>query len=173
MVSVHKPVHSKITLTYSLTWQADRCTSQRMAFKARPFPSLCSSFLCAYSSKKLQERASTKKKAMCTDYCRSLINCTCRAWAYRRSAYAQLSPLYPSLYPYVTHVINYSRPSPAFPYWKRRKAGRGLGRGYSGLVSVILQVIVDSIVLFCYLLLCSAMQTYMYIEDGSTLTQKS
>ena len=33
-VSVHKPVHSKITLTYSLTWQADRCTSQRMAFKA-------------------------------------------------------------------------------------------------------------------------------------------
>ena len=26
MVSVHKPVHSKITLTYSLTWQADCCT---------------------------------------------------------------------------------------------------------------------------------------------------
>ena len=25
MVSVHKPVHLKITLTYSLTWQADRC----------------------------------------------------------------------------------------------------------------------------------------------------
>ena len=49
------------------------------------------------------------------------------AWAHRRSTYAQLSPLYPSLYPYVTHVINYSRPSPAFPYWKRRKAGRGLG----------------------------------------------
>ena len=32
-VSVHKPVHSKITLTYSLTWQADRCISRRMAFK--------------------------------------------------------------------------------------------------------------------------------------------
>ena len=32
-VSVHKPVHSKITLTYSLTWQADSCTSRRMAFK--------------------------------------------------------------------------------------------------------------------------------------------
>ena len=43
----------------------------------------------------------------------------------------------------------------------------------SGLVSVILQVIVDSIVLFCYLLLCSAMQTYMYIEDENTQTQKS
>ena len=57
MVSVHKPVHSKITLTYSLTWQADHCTSWRTAFKAlntkvQPFPSLCSNFLCAYCSKK-------------------------------------------------------------------------------------------------------------------------
>ena len=66
MVSVHKPVHSQ---TYSLTWQADRCTSRRMAFrallnaKARPFPSLCSSFLCAYCSKKLLERVPTKKTA--------------------------------------------------------------------------------------------------------------
>ena len=68
MVSVHKPVHSKITLTYSLTWQAGRCVSRRMAFKAllnakaRPFPSLCSSFLCAYCSKKLPERAPTTKQ---------------------------------------------------------------------------------------------------------------
>ena len=78
MVSVHKPVHSKITLTYSLTWQADRCTSRRMAFKAllnakaRPFPSLCSSFLCAYCSKKLPERAPTKKNSYV--YCRLSIN---------------------------------------------------------------------------------------------------
>ena len=128
MVSVHKPVHSKITLTYSLTWQADRCTSRRMAFKAlfnakaRPFPSLCSSFLCAYCSKKLPERAPTKKQLCVLSIIDQL-----RAWAHRRSAYAQLSPLYPSLYPYVTHVINYSRPSLAFPYWKRRIAGRGLG----------------------------------------------
>ena len=127
-VSVHKPVHSKITLTYSLTWQADRCTSRRMAFKAllnakaRPFPSLCSSFLCTYCSKKLPERAPTEKQLRVL----SIVN-QLRAWAHRRSAYAQLSPLYPSLYPYVTHVINYSRPPPAFPYWKRRKAGRGLG----------------------------------------------
>ena len=27
----------------------------------------------------------------------------------------------------VDRIINYSRPSPAFPYWKRRKTGRGLG----------------------------------------------
>ena len=135
MVSVHKPVHSKITLTYSLTWQAsalkailrevqrsDRCTSRRMAFKVRPFPNLRSSFLCAYCSKELPERAPTKKQLRVLSIIDQL-----RAWAHRRSAYAQLSPLYPSLYPYVTHVINYSRPSPAFPYWKRRKAGRGLG----------------------------------------------
>ena len=54
MVNIHKPVHSKITLTYSLT----RRTFRRMALKAllnakvQPFPSLCSSFLCAYCSKK-------------------------------------------------------------------------------------------------------------------------
>ena len=113
---------------YSLTWQANRCTSRRMAFKAllnvkaRPFPSLCSSFLCAYCSKKLPERAPTKKQLCVLSIIDQL-----RAWAHRRSAYAQLSPLYPSLYPYVTHVINYSRTSPAFPYWKRQKAGRGLG----------------------------------------------
>ena len=87
--------------------------------KARPFPSLCSNFICVYCS---TERAPTKKQLRVL----SIIN-QLRAWAHRRSAYAQLSPLYPSLYPYVTHVINYSRPSPAFPYWKRRKAGRGLG----------------------------------------------
>ena len=34
MVSVHKPVHSKITLTCLLTWQTDRCTSRRIPFKA-------------------------------------------------------------------------------------------------------------------------------------------
>ena len=33
MVSVHKPVHSKIMLTYSLTWQADRCTLLENGFQ--------------------------------------------------------------------------------------------------------------------------------------------
>ena len=99
-MSVHKPVRSKITLTYSFTWQADRCTSRRIAFKAvlnakaRPFASLCSSFLCAYCSKKLPERAPTKKHLRVLSIIDQL-----RAWAHRRSAYAQLSPLYPSLYP--------------------------------------------------------------------------
>ena len=68
MVSVHKPVHSKITLTYSLTWQADHCTSQRMAFKAllnakaQPFPSLAQVFSALIVRNKLPERASTKKQ---------------------------------------------------------------------------------------------------------------
>ena len=44
-----------------------------------------------------------------------------RAWAHRRSAYAQLSPLHLLSTLYVTHVIKYSR------HCKRRKAGRGLG----------------------------------------------
>ena len=82
-----------------------------MVFKAllnakAAFPRLCSSFLCACCSKNLPERAPTKKQLRVLSIIDQL-----RAWAYRRSAYAQLSPLYPSLYPYVTHVMNYSRPS--------------------------------------------------------------
>ena len=128
MVSIHKPVHSKITLTYSLTWQADRFTSWRMAFKAllntkaQPFPSLCLSFLCTYCSKKLPEWVPTKKQLRVLSIIDQL-----RAWAHRRSAYAQLSP---SLYPYITHMINYSRPSPAFPYWSDGKLGGAWERGY-------------------------------------------
>ena len=36
----------------------------------------------------------------------------------------------PSLHPYVTHVMNYSRPSTAFPYCKRWKAEQDLEWGY-------------------------------------------
>ena len=50
-----------------------------------------------------------------------------REWTYRKSAYAQLSPFYLLSTLHITDVINYSRPSPAFPYCKRWKAGRGLG----------------------------------------------
>ena len=34
IVSVHRPIHLKITLTYSLTWQTDHCSPLRMAFNA-------------------------------------------------------------------------------------------------------------------------------------------
>ena len=46
-------------------------------------------------------------------------------WA--QSAHAQSNPFYHPFYPDITHVIKVTRPSPAFPYCKRRKAGRGLG----------------------------------------------
>ena len=34
MVSLHRLVHLKITPTYLLTWQTDRCSPWRMALKA-------------------------------------------------------------------------------------------------------------------------------------------
>ena len=34
IVGVHRPVHSKVTLTYSLTWHTDHCSPWRMAFKS-------------------------------------------------------------------------------------------------------------------------------------------
>ena len=48
-------------------------------------------------------------------------------WAHLQSANAHLSPLYLLSTLYIIHLRNYSRPSTAFPYCKRQKAGRGLG----------------------------------------------
>ena len=75
-----------------------------------------------FEKNELPEQAPTKTQLRVLS-----IDLQLRAWAHRQSAYAQLSPLYPSLYLYVTHVINYPRPSTAFPYCKWRKAGRRLG----------------------------------------------
>ena len=36
MVSVHRPVRLKILLTWSITWQTDRCTPRTMASEALP-----------------------------------------------------------------------------------------------------------------------------------------
>ena len=46
-------------------------------------------------------------------------------WA--QCAHPQSNPFYHPFYPDVTHVRKDTRPSPALPYCKRRKAGRGLG----------------------------------------------
>ena len=110
-----------------LTWQTDGSSPQRMAFKALlnaklSFPRLCLSFLCAYCSKKLPEWATTKTQLRVLSIIDQL-----REWAHWRSAYAQLSPLYPSLYPYVTHVI---RPSPAFRTASDGKLGGAWEQGY-------------------------------------------
>ena len=98
MASVHRPVHSKITLTYLVTWQTDRCTLRRMAFDwrryktpRRPFSKLCSSLLCAccYQLPEWGPHRPTEARL------RVLSITQLRAWAHQRSAYAQLSPLYP------------------------------------------------------------------------------
>ena len=95
--------------------------SRRYKTPRWPFSKLCSSLLCAYCSNKLPEQDPSKAR-LCVLSITQL-----QAWAHRRSAYAQLSPLYLLSILYVTHVIKYSRPSTAFPYFKRRKAVRGLG----------------------------------------------
>ena len=86
----------------------------------RPFSKLCSSLLIRINC---QNGVPTPTEArLCVLSITQL-----RVWARRRSAYAQLSPLHLLSTLYVTHVIKYSRPSTAFPYCKRRKAGQGLG----------------------------------------------
>ena len=55
------------THTFSLTWQTDHYSPWRMAFKALLNAKVVlSNFLCAYSTKKLPERASTENTATCT-----------------------------------------------------------------------------------------------------------
>ena len=57
--SYTNPYTRKFTLTYSVTWQTDRCTSRRMFFHA---PCLTNYVLAQVFSKKMPEQATTKKK---------------------------------------------------------------------------------------------------------------
>ena len=75
---------------------------------------------------KLPERASTKTWVSIMEL---------RVLAHLQSTYTQLSPLYLLSTLYITHVINYSRPSTAFPHYKWWKAGRGLGTRLPPLLS--------------------------------------
>ena len=100
------------------------CTLRRMALKhykmpRRPFSKLCSNLLCTYCLNELPEWGPTIAW-LCV-----LSIMPLWAWAHRRSAYAQLY-LYICSTLHVTHVIKYTRPSPAFSHCKRRK-GQGLG----------------------------------------------
>ena len=81
MVSVHRPVHSKIVLTCLLAWHTDGCTPQRMGENCQ---NGLLTWLCALSIVQLH------------------------AWAHLRSAYSQISPVYllSTLY-----VIDYSSPN--------------------------------------------------------------
>ena len=119
MVSIHRPVHLKIMLAlqYSLTWLIDYCT-WRMAFKAprHLFFRLCWNLLCAYCSKKYQNRLLSKHSYVYSRLCMGTLMIT----------YAQLSPLYLLSTFYIAHMIDYFRPSTTFPYWKWQKAGQGM-----------------------------------------------
>ena len=85
------------------------CTLRRMAFELPgwPFSKLCLNLLfCAYCSNKLPERGHTKAW-LCV-----LTIMPLRAWAHRRSAYAQLSLLYLCSTLYVTHMIKTTTTKP-------------------------------------------------------------
>ena len=72
MVRVHKPVHSKITLTYSLTWQADRCTLPGEWLSRRgPFLAFAQVFSALIVGKKCQNGLQLKNSYV---YCRVSIN---------------------------------------------------------------------------------------------------
>ena len=96
----------------------------------QPFSKLCSNLLCTYCQKLM---CRTKARL------RVLSIMPLGAWAHRQSVYtySHLSPLYLLSIPYITHVIKCTRPSPAFPYCKRRKAGQGREWGYSNSCATI------------------------------------
>ena len=67
IVSVHRPIHSKIMLTYSLTWQTDHCSPQRMALRALLNTKAWQTDRC--SPRRMALRALLNTKARQTDRC--------------------------------------------------------------------------------------------------------
>ena len=98
LVRVNRPVHSKITLPYSLTWQTDCCTPRRMAFKALlNAKAACSSFLCTCCLNNCQNGLLLKHSYCTVDY-RSTM-CVGTSMIRRRSIKSSLPfslPLHPS-----------------------------------------------------------------------------
>ena len=145
-VSLHRPVHSKITVTCTLTWQTDCWRALytlengfRSITKSQGglFLSFAQTFFALIDQINCQngvplslggsgnETRSHYSTASCT------VNYATTGVAHQRSAYAQLSPLYHLCHSRDAHVMKCTRPSPAFPYCKWRKAGQGLEQGYS------------------------------------------
>ena len=96
----------------------------------RPFSQtfLKSSLPLLFKIKPYQNRLLLKHSYV---YCRLSFDKQLRAWAHQQSAYPQLSPLYLLSTLYITHMINYSRPSPAFHTASDGMLGRAWERGYS------------------------------------------
>ena len=76
IVSMHRPIHSKITLTYSLTWQTDCCSPWRMAFKALLNPQVALSWALLKFSLRL-----LFKKTARTDSYLNTATCTIDYWS--------------------------------------------------------------------------------------------
>ena len=114
-------LHTRERKIDSLSWQTDHCTpGEENGFQGaikcqgglfRGFAETFSALIV--QNKNCQNQLLLKHCYVCYRLC---------AWTHRRSAYAY--SIKPSLYAYVTHVINYS--STPFPYCKWWKAGRGL-----------------------------------------------
>ena len=122
MASVHRPVHSKITLTYS--------PGKLTAFHpVNGFQGANKHQSCCFLG--FAQVFSVYVKKNCQNF---TVNYAIMCVGTSTSTYAQLSPLYLLSILYVTHVMNFPRPSTAFPYCKRRKAAQGLGTKISGQV---------------------------------------
>ena len=101
VVSVHRPVHSRIMLTCYLTCQTDCCTpggNTKMAF----------SLVCTYCSRNMPEWVPYQNMATYTGDCTT----TCMAMSVIHLCSMKSS--LPSLYPLHHSCINYSRPSLTF-----------------------------------------------------------
>ena len=85
--------------------------------------------------KTLPERAPTKTGLRC----RLSIDTQLRVWAHQQFAYVQLSPLYLLSTLYVTHVINYSKPSSHFSVLQVMESWVGLGNEATLHVLVFIQ----------------------------------
>ena len=105
MVSVHRPVHSKITVTCMLTWQTDRWRTLYTPANGFQSITLCQGGL-------FLSFAQTFSALIVWINCQNGVplKVRLRVLSIMPSAYAQLSPLYLLS----THVIKYTRPSPAF-----------------------------------------------------------
>ena len=118
-------------------WQTDRCKSRRMAFKVLlqrqggPFVVLLKLSLCLLFKKNYHNGLLLLKTRLPV---LSIMQLTCVGTSMIRlhSIKSSLRSLYLLSTLYVTHVINYSRPSTAFPYCKQWKGGWGLGRRLGG-----------------------------------------
>ena len=89
----------------------------------RPFPRLCSSFLCPYCWKNKTAKTGKTWLSVLSIIDRHAITCMVTSII----CLCSISSLYLLSTLYVTHMVNYSRPSTAFLYCKRWKAGQGLG----------------------------------------------